>query len=376
MLKSMTSPPYYTKPTSGTLDGRWCSFGPYYAMFPIDFSLNTIYSYTNVNDWVLDPFCGRGTVLYTAEMLGRHAVGFEISKLGWLYSSVKLSPAKKNTVVKRAKELFELSITKYQHSYKEYDEFFNTCYSPQVLNFLIAAREELSWKTNKRDRTLMAFIAVSAHGEDGQTFSNQMQHVKACGPNYAIKWWKEKGFKAPNINPLDLIIKKIEWRYAKGFNNFYESKIILGDSGKKISRRYLKDKKFKMLFTSPPYYKVTDYHLDQWIRLWLLGETNEQKFNPDPNKNNFGNQEHYINLLTEIFTKSKKFLTEDATVYIRTDARDFSKKTTIEILKNVFKDKEMTIIERPFLKRTQTALHGDIRQKPGECDIILTPLKN
>ena len=69
MLQSMSSPPYYKKPTSSTIEGRWCSFGPYYAMFPIEFSLNTIHTYTKQDDWILDPFCGRGTVPYTAEIL-------------------------------------------------------------------------------------------------------------------------------------------------------------------------------------------------------------------------------------------------------------------------------------------------------------------
>lgn len=372
MVKNM-SLPFFRKPTPSIVDGRWASFGPYYAMFPIDFSLNTIYSYTNEGDWILDPFCGRGTVPYTAEMLKRHTVAIDINKLGWLYTSVKLSPAPKTKIISRVKEIYSISKDKYAFAYKDYDEFFNTCYSPETLNFLIAAREELDWKKNKTDRTLMSIIAVFAHGDLGQTFSNQMQHVKAYGPNYAIKWWKSRGLTAPKLNPLELILKKIEWRYEKGYQKFNTSKVYLGDSMKILSGKYLKKKQFKMLFTSPPYYRVTDYHLDQWIRLWLLGEDPIQKFNPDPNKNNFGNQEHYYNLLYTVFNNAKKFLTEDATIYVRTDARNFSKNTTIEILNKIYgSSKSITIIEQPFKKRTQTALHGDHSKKPGECDIILT----
>ena len=372
MNMNMKISPLLKKPTPSTIEGRWCSFGPYYAMFPIDFALSKISEYTEEGDWILDPFCGRGTVPYSAEMLNRHSVGIEISKLGWLYSKVKLSPSSKNSVIKRVKEIYESSNTKYKNGFKDYNDFFSMCYSKNVLNFLISAREELNWKNNKTDRTLMAFIAVSAHGELGQTLSNQMPHVEACGPEYAVKWWKEKGYVAPNINPLEIILAKIEWRYLKGIKNFNQSNIYLGDSCKKISKNVLKNKKFNMLFTSPPYYKITDYHLDQWLRLWLLGENPEQKYNPDPNKNNFVNKEYYTKLLFTVFSKSKKFLTEDAVIYIRTDARDFSKETTIEVLKEIFgNSKKMTIIERPFTKRTQTALHGDNSQKPGECDIIL-----
>jgi hypothetical protein len=56
----------------------------------------------------------------------------------------------------------------------------------------------------------------------------------------------------------------------------------------------------------------------------------------------------------------------------RTDARDFSKNTTIKVLQKIYGDtKKMTILDKPFLKRTQTSLHGDDSKKPGECDIIL-----
>lgn len=55
---------------------------------------------------------------------------------------------------------------------------------------------------------------------------------------------------------------------------------------------------------------MTDYHLDQWIRLWLLGEEPEQKFNPDPNKIILGTN-HYEYLIRKVFTKSKPFLRDE-----------------------------------------------------------------
>lgn len=375
MVKKIDTPPFYKKPTPSSIEGRWCSFGPYYAMFPVEFSLNVINTYTKKEDWIFDPFCGRGTVPFTAEILDRHAVGMDISKLGWLYSNVKLCPAPKDLVIERLVEIYEQSISNYYDAYKEYGEFFNKCYCPEVLNFLITARENLDWINNIVDQTLMAFITINAHGEIGQTLSNQMQHVKACGPNYAIKWWDKKGFKnPPKLNPYQLLLQKIEWRYHKGTRQFTESEIYLGNSVDMISESYLKDKRFKMLFTSPPYFRVTDYHIDQWIRLWLLGEISEQKFNPDVNKNNFGNQDYYKNLLFNVFSKSKEFLSDDAVLYVRTDAREFSKQTTLNVLTELYQEtKEIKVVLQPYKKRTQTALHGDNSIKPGECDIILTP---
>lgn len=35
---------------------RWARFGPYYAMFPIDFAFNVVNKYSKPGDKILDPF--------------------------------------------------------------------------------------------------------------------------------------------------------------------------------------------------------------------------------------------------------------------------------------------------------------------------------
>ena len=65
-------------------------------------------------------------------------------------------------------------------------------------------------------------------------------------------------------------------------------------------------------------------------------------------------------------------MAEGATIYVRTDAREFTKNTTIEVLRKCFPDKQEQIIARPFESETQTELFGDKTGKPGEMDIILS----
>lgn len=355
-----------------TPEGRWSKFGPYYAMFPVDFALDVINKYSNVGDFVLDPFSGRGTTIFASSMLNRQGVGIDINPLGWLYAAVKINPANKKDVLKRLHEIDFLAKEVYANSHQEFDEFFNTCYSSRVLNFLIAARAELDWKKNKVDRTLMGFLVVHLHGKHGASLSNQMQSVKACGTNYALKWWREKDFIAPDIDPVELISNKIEWRYAKGQAQFKNTKIHLGDSTEYLSKQSVRKNKYNLLFTSPPYYGVTDYFYDQWLRLWMLGGVAKQQKQQDKNKNSFSDKEHYEGLIYNVFKKAKKSLTDTASIYVRTDARTFTKEATINTLSNLFPEKNMEVIHRPYTKRTQTALHGDNRPKPGEVDIILT----
>ena len=63
-----------------------------------------------------------------------------------------------------------------------------------------------------------------------------------------------------------------------------------------------------------------------------------------------------------------------STIYVRTDKREFTLNTTLEILTRHFPKHSVQIIDKPLKgdTKTQTKLYGDKSMKPGEVDIILT----
>ncbi len=90
-------------------------------------------------------------------------------------------------------------------------------------------------------------------------------------------------------------------------------------------------------------------------------------------QNKFESRSAYRRLLEEVFTGIHDMLTDDATIYIRTDARRFTLETTLEVLSQTYPTKQLQVIPRPIGRKTQTALYGDKSDKPGEMDIILEP---
>ena len=64
---------------------------------------------------------------------------------------------------------------------------------------------------------------------------------------------------------------------------------------------------------------------------------------------------------------------DKSTIYVRTDKREFTFNSTLEILKKYFPKHNVQVIEKPLKKdtKTQTKLYGDKSMKPGEVDIIL-----
>ena len=347
---------------------RWAALGPYYAMFPLEFVKNIVKTYTTYQDSVLDPFAGRGSSIFIASALGRVGAGVEISPVGWVYSKVKIAPASPSKVTERMREVIALS-GHYKDVAQGLPVFFKYCYSKDVLNFLIAARENLDWKANKTDRSLMAILLVYLHGKYNQSLSNQMRQTKAMSPEYSIQWWKEQTLSPPNIDIKDFLNKRIKWRYELGYKNYTDAYIAFGDARKKLCS--LPGEGYKLLLTSPPYFGVTNYHYDQWLRLWLLGAPSIPVTKKGNLSNRFGNEDEYIDLLEAVFETSAELMRKDSVIYVRTDAREFTLDVTLDALRDAFPKKKMRIEMHPLKKLSQTGLFGDKSPKPGEVDVIL-----
>lgn len=361
-----------------TAESRWARFGPYYAMFPLEFAFDVIEKHSKKGDYIIDPFAGRCSSIFAGGVLGRKSLGIEINPVGWLYGVVKVNPAKKLDVVARLSEIYS-ERKKYSLAINEMLEFYRICYCDEVLKFLLAARASLNWKENSIDATLMSILLVYLHAKLGEGLSNQMRMTKSMGMNYSVEWWKKNGFLTPpEIDPYDFILKKIEWRYGKGEPFLQESNVILGDSADELKditkNAKSKDIKFSLLLTSPPYCAITNYHADQWLRLWLLGGSDSPQSLKNKHKGRFDNKQEYYELLDSVFGQCSKIMEDESTVYVRTDKREFTFNSTLEILKKHFPQHTATVIQKPLQEntKTQTKLYGDKVMKPGEVDIIMS----
>jgi hypothetical protein len=236
----------------------------------------------------------------------------------------------------------------------------------------------LNWRTSKVDATLMAFVILYLHGRISaggrpQALSNQMRQTKAMWPQYSMKWWKENGFTRPPIlDPVAFLKDRIQWRYKRGHPAFHQSVVRLGDARSVLPQLpSTLDGTFKLLLTSPPYRHVTSYYQDQWLRLWMLGDTTVPTRSGTRWKGRFEHRDIYRLLIEAVFNRAARLMAPDAIIYVRTDAREFTREVTTTALEKAFPDKRRTIKLRPFKKSTQTALFGDSEEKPGEVDIIL-----
>ncbi len=364
--------------TRSTSLGRWVGLGPYYAMFPVTFAFEVVDRFSKPGNVVLDPFAGRASSVFAAAALQRYGIGIEINPVGWLYGYVKLQPGLKDAVIRRIHKMRRIADDLDQAELDILTEFFHYCYAPDVLRYLLAARKALRWKNNNVDATLMAIILVHLHGKIQNSLSNQMRQGKAMSPDYSVRWWRERQMRPPELDPVKFLQERVAWRYAKGLPSLQSGEMILGDSRKVLKRLQSKVirgdlPRIDLLFTSPPYFAISNYFKDQWLRLWMLGGPDRPMSNGKDEYTRFESRIAYSDLLFRVFSDCASIMAKNSIVYVRTDARLFTFETTRQILQSVFPEKKLEVEERPFEKQTQTALYGDKTEKPGEIDIILRP---
>jgi hypothetical protein len=364
-----------TKGKYDTAASRWAGVGPYYAMFPTAFATEVVKEYTKPGQTVLDPFAGRATSLFAAASEDRFGIGVEINPVGWVYGKAKLQTARKADVENKLRWI-EKKAASYKAEATTLPEFFDWCFCSRAKEYLVAARELLDWRRSKVDWTTMALLMVDLHGKRQSSLSNQMRQTKALSPQYAIRWWKDRGLRPPERDPVEFMLKKIEWRYRKGRflgNGDKRNRLYLGDSREQLRSlaRRSPGGTAKLLFTSPPYHGVTNYFYDQWLRLWLLGGTAEPRSVGNKHKRKFDNKLDYVDMLQAIFADSKRLLSHDAVVYVRTDAREFTYESTLEALERTFPTKKLRAEKRSSPTTTQTALFDSEVRSRAEVDLVM-----
>ena len=359
-----------------TAVSRWAGVGPYYAMFPVEFADHVVQKYTSTGATILDPFAGRGTSIFSAATKDRIGMGVELNPVGWVYSQAKLHAAPKDDVIERLNEIGRLAARRMAKP--RLPVFFSWCFSRPVQRFLMTARKHLNWRQCRVDCTLTALLLVNMHGKREASLSNQMRQTKSMSPDYAVSWWKERNLRPPEVDPVEFMEKRIKWRYAKGAPETKNSFVYLGDSTVRLPYVQKRAEELSLapatlLLTSPPYCGITNYHYDQWLRLWLLGGPPNALVVSGQHKGKFYDKQKYKKLLFDVFTGAKPLLDNEAVVYVRTDHRELTLRITTEVLREVFPKKRMFRRHQPIDKPTQTHLFRNKIEKSAEVDVVLLP---
>ncbi len=76
----------------------------------------------------------------------------------------------------------------------------------------------------------MALLLTHLHGKLGNGVSNQMRQSKSMAPGYAVRWWRRRDLRPPELDPVRYFLERTAWRYHFGVPCGAPAHICLGDA--------------------------------------------------------------------------------------------------------------------------------------------------
>lgn len=248
---------------------------PYFTMFPLRFPLDVLAPRAQTGQWVLDPFCGRGTTAFAARLLGLPTIAADSSPVAVALTEAKLvgSEATPAAIVEEAR-----AILRDPPSFDvPADEFWELAYRPEALGPLCAFRAALLDDCSTPVRKgLRAILMGALHGprrvDGGSSYlSNQSPRTFAPKPRYAVNFWRQRGMTPPAVDVLSIVAMRAE-RYYGAAARATAHEVGLGDSRDvPFLEKLCAGARPAWVVTSPPYYGLRTYVPDQWLRSWFLG---------------------------------------------------------------------------------------------------------
>ena len=241
---------------------------PYYTMFPLEFPLAWLRD-ARPGEWVLDPFCGRGTTLYAARLRGLPAAGADVSPVAAAIAEAMLAAAPPEAVLEPARRILQ----RVTEADLPEGEFWEWAYHRETLQVLCRLREGLRRDAGKpAARLLRAVLLGRLHGplRKGMPsyLSNQMPRTYAPKPAYALRFWRSRGLRPPEVDPLELLARTLP-RLLQDLPPPVPGAVACGDA-RAVDFRALGGP-YDWVITSPPYWGMRTYVPDQWLRHWFLG---------------------------------------------------------------------------------------------------------
>jgi DNA modification methylase len=257
-------------------------FHPWAAKYVAEIAREHLTRFSSPGSLVIDPFCGSGTTLVEAALMGRRAIGFDISPVATLISKVKatgLSPQQLEAVPSILTECKEAIAATYNgqrgvRPISAFEEATGVASEPDKPEFvglghwfavdmigeLAAIRETLTHRVQDpdlRDFLLVAFsaIIVPCSRQEGET-------------RYAAIEKRQPPFTAYNL--LDGRVKEM----VRGMREFFETgphhppTVVCLDSREPWP---VKPGSARLVLTSPPYANTYDYYLYHKLRMVWLG---------------------------------------------------------------------------------------------------------
>jgi len=268
---------------------------------------------------VYDPFSGSGTTLVEAKSLGINSVGCDISEFNVLLSKVKTDDYDIQLLEKEVTDIvkqFKIRNGNTLHRspiLTTDNEYLNTWFAPKALHELLLYQSLI--ENYEYQDVLKIILSRSARSARlTKHFDLDFPKKPQTEPYYCYKHSRV-------CKPVE-IASKFLTRYSydalKRIKEFSEVKKYVSVDLFCHDSRTVKIPKFDLLFTSPPYLGLINYHEQHRYAYELLGlkSRDDEEIGPAFKGQSNGARDDYITKIYEVFKNSIKYMNEGGRIII------------------------------------------------------------
>jgi hypothetical protein len=296
-------------------------------MFPETFAEQEIQKHSRPGDLVFDPFCGRGTSVLQALLLGREAIAADINPVAYCITRAKAQTPSLEMVLDE--------VANFQREYEAHPRddleaarqalpgFFHRCFHHETLREVLFLRSMLNWRQDDVHCFVTALVLGSLHGEVGKPFeylSNQMPRTISTKPAYSLRYWQEHKLWPKRRRVFSLLRRRAAYRLSTGLPPG-RGEVAMVDARRSSEVFCKMAGQVALVLTSPPYINMTRYEEDQWLRLWFLGHKDHPTYGSVSRDDRYVEVSSYWQFLAEVWAGIARLLRHDAVIVCRLGAK-------------------------------------------------------
>jgi DNA modification methylase len=258
-----------------------------------------IEEYTAPGERILDPFCGSGSMLVEARVLGRHSVGSDVDPIAVFASKVKTHRYHPKHL-KEACGKLRLRLTAHERSEREYKlrqftdiaswRFSETVikerlYIPEIPNIFHWFRRYVVVDLARIHREICRLDAPNSHREFlFLCFASIIRAVSNADPVpvsglEVTSHMRRKDEEGRIINPFHWFCRTMDKNLAAvaefGERTNQQSQVSVFQANASVISRKLRSE-VDVVITSPPYHNAVDYYRRHKLEMFWLGFTKTQ----------------------------------------------------------------------------------------------------
>jgi site-specific DNA-methyltransferase (adenine-specific) len=241
--------------------------------FPLRTAVSALRRYAGSPKITFDPFCGKGTALLAARLVGSAAYGIDIAPEAVICTRAKLADVSLGELEEYLKKI-RTGRPRIDSVPAPVRTFFHPITLAQIVSItarLQNAQTKHAGREYELSTVLLAALLGILHGHASYSLSISSAHAFAMSPFYVQRYAERHGLEPPIRDVKHCLLTKLRRCLSSPLPPPVQSRVVRGQAQHTATLFPHLRNRVDCILTSPPYLASHTYAKDNWLRHWMLG---------------------------------------------------------------------------------------------------------